>query len=169
VRRLVILFTAQLVLWFVVAQLNHLLTGWRIYLFPAALYVGYAALLQTWRVGFTASILAGLLCDATSPVAFGTHAWLFAAAHATLHHLRDRLPREDTVGQVVIVLLVNLGLFIGFSLTQIHASPVPGEAWRRLPVDLVCSQVFLALITPWFFALQARALVLARVERENFA
>lgn len=168
-RRLIILFTAQLVLWALVAQLNHLLTGWRVYLFPAALYVAYAALLQTWRAGFTASILAGLVCDATSPVAFGTHACLFAAAHATLHHLRDRLPRADTAGQVVIVLLVNLGLFLGFSLTQIHASPVPGEVWRRLLVDLVCSQVFLALITPWFFALQARALVLARVEREEFA
>jgi rod shape-determining protein MreD len=169
VRRLLILFTAQLVLWILVGQLNHQLTGWRVYLFPAALYVAYAALLQTWRAGFTASILAGLLCDATSPVAFGTHACLFAAAHATLHHLRDRLPREDTVGQVVIVLLVNLGLFLGFSLTQIHAAPVPSQAWGRLLVDLVCSQVFLAFITPWFFALQARALVLARVERENFA
>jgi hypothetical protein len=28
----------------------------------------------------------------------------------------------------------------------------------RLLADLVCSQIFVALVTPWFFALQARTI-----------
>ncbi|MDO8543900.1 MAG: hypothetical protein Q7S40_25940 [Opitutaceae bacterium] len=168
-RRIAVIFAGQLLLWLIMAELNHLLTGTRVYLFVAALYVVHGAMLQPWRAGFTASLLAGLLCDSTSPVVFGTHLVLFAAAHVAVFHLRDRLPREDVAGNVVVMLLVNLGLFIVFSFTQVHHSPAPGAAWLRLAVDLLCSQVFIALVTPWFFALQARALVLAQVERENFA
>ena len=35
-------------------------------------------------------------------------------------------------------------------------------AWPRMLSDLVWSQVALALFAPWFFALQARTLELAR-------
>lgn len=168
-RRIVVLFATQLLLWTIVSQLNHALTGARVYLFAAALYVAPGALAQSFRPGLLTSALAGLLCDATTPVAFGTHMLLFSAAHVAIFHLRDRLPREDALGQSVMVLLVNFGIFIAFSFTQIYGAPAPGVVWARLLVDLVCSQMFLALITPWFIALQLRVLVLARVERENFA
>ena len=45
-------------------------------------------------------------------------------------------------------------------------SPAPAAAWPRLIADLACSQVFLALVAPWFFALQLRALTLAGSARE---
>ena len=48
-------------------------------------------------------------------------------------------------------------------------TPAPAAIWPRLIVDLLCSQVFLVLIAPWFFALQTRALTLARVPRETYA
>ena len=51
-----------------------------------------------------------------------------------------------------------LALFLAFSFTQIHDSPAPATVWPRLIADLVCSQLFLVLVTPWFFALQAGAL-----------
>ncbi len=168
-RRIIVLFAGQILLWAMVAQVNHALTPLRLYVFAGALFVVYGALLQSWRAGMTSTLLAGLMCDASAPVDFGTHMLLFAAAHVAVYHLRDRLPREDTIGQIVVVLLVNLGLFLVFSGTQIHRSPAPMAIWPRLIADLLCSQVFLLLITPWFFALQTRALVLVRLERENFA
>jgi rod shape-determining protein MreD len=113
--------------------------------------------------------LGGLVCDATTPVAFGTHALLFAAAHLILFHLRDRLPKEDNLGLVIVVLFANLALFLVFSLGQIRSSPSPAAVWPRLIADLACTQIFLALVTPWFFALQAQALALARVPREQGA
>lgn len=168
-RRLAILLLSQVLLWALVGQLNHALTGIRVYVFAAALYIAHATLWHPWRTGLLAAMLGGWLCDATTPVAFGTHMLLFAAAHVATFHLRERLPREDPIGIVIIVLLVNFGLFVVFSLTQIRHSPVPGAIATRLLVDLVCSQLLLALIAPWFFALQARALVLAGADRENFA
>ena len=166
-RRVLALFAAQLALWTLVSTLNHALTGWRVYLFPGALYVAFAALLQPRRPGLVVALLGGLVCDAATPVAFGTHTLLFAAAHLILFHLRDRLPKEDNLGLVIVVLFANLALFLVFSLGQIRSSPAP--MWPRLIVDLACTQVFLALVTPWFFALQAQALALARVPREQGA
>ena len=96
-----------------------------------------------------------------------THLVLFVAAFAIVSHLRDRLPREDTVARVIVALLTNLALFLIFSFTQIGGSPSPAAAWPRLIADLVCSQIALALIAPWFFALQHRALLFARAERET--
>jgi rod shape-determining protein MreD len=156
-----------LLLWALVAEANHALSGLRVYLFVGGLFVTYAALMLPWRAGLAASLLGGLLCDANAPVAFGTHLVLFAAAFAVLSHLRDRLPREDTVARVIVALLANLGLFLIFSFTQIGGSPAPAATWLRLIADLVCSQVCLALVAPWFFALQHRTLLLARAERES--
>ena len=41
---------------------------------------------------------------------------------------------------------------------------MPGAAWLRLFADLGWSQLFILIIAPWFFALQARALELGRVD-----
>lgn len=168
-RRTLILFATAALLWTVFAQVNHALSGWRIYLFGGALFVAFAALTQPLRGGLAATLLAGLVCDANAPVAFGTHTLLFAAAHVALFHVRERVPRDDNIAAITVVLLTNLALFLVFSFLQIHHSPAPAALWPRLIVDLLCSQVFLVLITPWFFALQMRALVLARVERSTFA
>lgn len=166
-RRALVLFLTLIPLWTIVAQLNHALTGTRVYLFAGALFVAFAALTQPRRSGLVASLLGGLLCDAHTPVIFGTHLLLFAAAHVILFHVRDRVPRDDNVSAIIVVLLTNLALFLVFSFTQIHASPAPGAIWPSLIVDLLCSQVFLAVVTPWFFALQVHALALARVPRHE--
>lgn len=167
-RRTLVLSATLLLLWGVVAEVNHLLSGLRVFLSVGALYVAFVALAQPFRAGLIISAIGGLICDANAPTAvFGLHTLLFVAAHAVLFHLRDRIPRDDTISRVIIALLANLALFLLLSFSQIHRSPSPAAAWPRLFVDLVCSQVILTLIAPWFFALQTRALILAGVERET--
>jgi rod shape-determining protein MreD len=157
-RRTLLLFVSMFLLWSVVAELNHALSAWRVYIFTGALFVAWAALTQPLEVGLTASLLGALLCDANAPVLFGTHLVLFAAAHLLIHHIRERVPRDDRIACVLIVLFANLGLFLLFSFTQVHRSPSPATLWPRLFVDLACSQIVLALVAPWFFALQERLL-----------
>ena len=166
-RRTLVLAGSLLLLWAIVAQLNDALAELRVYVFAGALFVAFTALTQPRRAGMIAVMIGGLICDANAPVAFGTHMLLFAAAHVTLFHIRERVPRDDNTAAIVVVLLTNLALFLGFSFTQIHASPAPADVWPRLIADLACSQLFLALVTPWFFALQAGALALARIPRED--
>ena len=164
-RRTFVLLASMFLLWIIVTQLNDALASLRVYVFAGSLFVAFAALTQPRRSGLIAVMLAGLICDAHTPVVFGSHMLLFAAAHFTLFHIRERVPRDDNVSAIVVVLLTNLALFLVFSFTQIHGSPAPAAIWPRLIADLVCSQIFLVLVTPWFFALQAGALALARVPR----
>lgn len=148
-------------LWGIVAEVNHAIAGFRIYLFTGALYVVFAALTQPLRAGLLVSCVGGLICDANAPVSFGVHLLLFSLAHIILHHVRDRLAHDDSTSLIVVSLIANLALFLLFSFTQISASPRPAAVWPRLIVDLLCSQVFVTIVTPWFFALQRRSLHLA--------
>jgi rod shape-determining protein MreD len=162
-RRFVTLSCTLVMLWALVAELNHVLTELRVYLFVGGLYVTFAALTQPFRSGLAASCIGGMICDANAPVSFGLHLMLFAAAHATVYHLSDRVPRDDNIAAVIVTLLTNLALFLVFSISQIHGSAPSATLGPRLLMDLVCSQVFLALVTPWFFALQARSLDVGQV------
>jgi rod shape-determining protein MreD len=168
-RRLLTLFVCSLVLWAIVSQLNHALSDFHIYIFTGALFVTFSALTQPLGPGLGVSLLTGFVFDANTPVAFGTHVILFSLVHMMIHRLRDRVPRNDTVGRVTTAVLANLALFLLFSFIQLIRLPMLPGLWPRLIVDLVCSQIFIALIGPWFFALQARALVLVGSERSTFA
>jgi rod shape-determining protein MreD len=164
VLRLLLIFLSTLLLWVLTAQLNHVLAPWRIYLFLGALAITLPALTSSLRTGLLASFLGGLLFDAVAPIPFGTHALLFSLTHAVIFNLRDRVPRDDTLSRVLIALFANLGLFLLFSFTQVARSPAPASLWPRLFADLACSQLVLALIAPWFFAIQSRALALVTDE-----
>ncbi len=155
-------FLTVVLLWALVAQANHSLAASHVYLFVGGLLVAHAALALPLRSGMAVSFLAGCLCDANALIPFGTHALLFASAHAVLFNLRDRLPHDEVAGRVVIALFANLALFLALSFLEIDRSPSPAASWLRLFADLACSQVFLALIAPWFFALQARAVAWAQ-------
>lgn len=177
--RILVIFLTLLLLWVLVGQVNHVLSGTHVYLFVGGLFIAYAALALPLRDGLIVSFLAGLLCDSSMPLASGlsrnglslahTHALLFAVAFTIVFHLRDRIPRDQTLVRVTVALFANFGIFLLFSFSQIDRSPSPAVAWPRLIADLLCSQIFIALIAPWFFALQHRALVLARIERDSLA
>jgi len=153
-RRCLVSFLTLYLLWAVVAQVNQSLAPWHIYFFVGGLFITYPALVLPSRAGLAANLLGGLMLDAVTPVPFGLHAALFAVAHLLIFNIRDRVPRDDTITRVVVALLANLGLFLVFSFLEITRIRAPGAAWPRLVCDLLCSQVFLALIGPWFFALQ---------------
>lgn len=168
-RRIAVTFLTLLLLWTLTTQLSDLLSGLHVYLFAGGLFVAYAALMLPLRDGLVASSLGGLLHDSASPGYFGTSLILFGTAHVIVYHLRDRMPREQTAVRVLVALFANLGIFLLFSLIQIRHAPVPSATWPRLGGDLLCSQIFVVLVAPWFFALQTRALVLVGVERDSLA
>ncbi|MEY3609457.1 MAG: hypothetical protein RLZZ447_2245 [Verrucomicrobiota bacterium] len=155
-RRVIILLLTQVLLWTLLAELNHGLSGWQVHIFGGALFVVYPALQLDRAPGLLVAGAAGLLCDAHSPVAFGTHGLLFAAAHLLLFRARARVPRQDPVSQILVVLFTNLALFLSLSLLRLLAAPAPGGAWGRLLPDLLASQLTLAVVTVWFLALQDR-------------
>lgn len=157
-------FLAALGLSILVGQINHYLAPLRVYLYAGGLYIAFSSLRLNFRRGLVVAMLAGLAIDAVEPVPFGTHLVLLSAAHAVIYHVRTRFPREEIIFGVLVALLANLGLFLALSLFLINQQPAPGAAWLRLLADLFFSQVFVAGITPWFFALQQEALNLVQID-----
>jgi rod shape-determining protein MreD len=156
--RLLLTLLPLVLLTLLMSQINHVLAPWHVSLFVGGLLVIFTALQLDFDTGFAAVFLTGLLCDAASPVRFGTHAFLFATAHTLIFSVRSRLPRGESLVSLVFALLANLGMFLALSLLLVAHTPLPFGIWPRLLINLLCSQAFLALIAPWFFALQARTL-----------
>jgi len=163
-RRWLIPFAVMLLLWSLVAQINHYLAPYGVSLFVGGLLVTFAALRLALRNGLIATLLTGLAIDALEPVPFGTHLLLFAGLHVAVYHLRSRFPREETILGVITALLANLALFLALSFLLLGGQPAANGAWIRLFADLGVSQLFVAAIAPWFFALQHHALAFGHVD-----
>ncbi len=165
--RWLIVFLANLLLWWLTGMANDYLATFSVHLYLGGLLVAYASLQVDRQQGFVALMLTGLMVDSVEPVPFGTSMLLFGVVHATLVYGRQRLPRDGAIFGTIAALFSNLFLFIALSFLLVGANPRPGEAWLRLFVDLLASQVVIIVITPWFLALQSRAMEFAQIHPET--
>ncbi|MEN9663249.1 MAG: hypothetical protein RL324_2198 [Verrucomicrobiota bacterium] len=159
-----ILSASALLLGLLTGQLNHSFAPYQLHVFAGGLAVTFAGLHFPRMAGLTASVIAGLLADAASPVAFGTQGVLFGAAFLAVQQVRDRVPTDLVWPRVGVALIANLGIFLALSLLRTRLFPSPGPAWYRLFWDLLCSQALIVVIGPWFLELQARSLQMVRFE-----
>jgi rod shape-determining protein MreD len=160
-RRTLVFFLTQLLLWALVSQVNHELSPWGVSLFIGGLFVGFSAMHFDRREALVGAFAAGFLHDVGTPLPFGTHALAFAAAVVFIQHVRHRLNRHEGLITVMVILIANLGLFLVVSAVAVRGLPDSAGLTSRVFSDLVVSQVTLALIAPWFLALQAKSLELA--------
>lgn len=162
-RQVVALLGCWAVLCVMIGQANHHLSPLAITLSAPGLVVAFAALRLPLGAGLAAAFTAGLWLDAAAPVAFGRHAALLGLAFCLVHRVRGRLPRNETVVGVVAALFVNLALFVALAFLDLGQLPDPASGGARLLADLMASQLFTALVGPWFLAFQMAALRLVRV------
>jgi hypothetical protein len=165
--RWLIVFGANFLLWWLVGLANDYLAGWSVHLYVGGLFTVYSSLQLDRKHGLIAIALTGLLLDAATPVPFGTSLVLFGLIHAVLLYGRRQFPREGPVFGIVVAQLTNLFLFIALSFLLVGGNPRPADAWLRLFVDLLASQLVILLIAPWFLALQARAMELVQIHPET--
>jgi len=165
--RWLVVFLANLLLWWLVGLANNYLAPHAVHLYVGGIFTIYAALQLDAKHGLIATVLTGLLIDAGTPVPFGTSVVLLGLVHATLLSGRHRFPREGSVFGIVVSQLANLFLFIALSFLLVGANPRPAGAWLRIFVDLLASQVAILFIAPWFLALQARSMELLRIHPET--
>jgi rod shape-determining protein MreD len=165
--RWLIVFLANLLLWWLVCLANHHLATSAVHLYVGGLFVVYSALRLDRKHGLIAVVLTGLMIDAVEPVPYGTSMLLLGLVHATLLYGRQRFPREGALFGIVVALFANLFLIIALSFLLIGANPRPASAWLRIFADLLASQLLLLVITPWFLALQDRAMELVSIHPET--
>ena len=173
-RWLIVLLT-NLLLWWLVGTANNYLSHFSflwmdycsIHLYVGGMFVVYPALRLSRTQGWIVIALTGLMMDSLQPVPFGTEMILLGLVYATLLYGRRRFPREGAVFGIVVALFANLFLIIALSFLLVGAGPRPGEAWLRIFVDLIASQLFIFLTTSWFLALQEKSMALARIHPET--
>src|SRR5258708_39641801 len=102
--RWLVLSLTNLVLWFILGQVNHYLAPFAVCLYASALFITFAALRLSYQPGLVAAIITGLLVDAVEPVPFGLHLALFTVAHTIIFNARQRFPREETIFAIVVAL-----------------------------------------------------------------
>ena len=173
--RWLIVLLANLLLWWLAGLANNYLYRFSflwldyvsVHLYVGGLFVVYSALRLDRKHALVAVVLTGVMIDAVEPVPFGTSVVLLGLILATLFYGRQRFPREGSVFGIVVALFSNLFLVIALSFLLVGANPRPAEAWLRIFVDLLASQLVLVLITPWFLALQDRAMELVQIHPET--
>ena len=165
--RWLIVFLANLLLWWLVGLANNYLTPLSVHLYIGGLFVVFPAVRLDTKNGLIATLLTGLMFDAMEPVTFGTNMVLLGLVFAALLYGRQRFPREGALFGIVVALLTNLFLVIALSFLLVGDNPRPGEAWLSIFVDLLASQLVILLITPWFLELQTQAMTLAQIHPET--
>ena len=159
-RRSLAVLATLVLLWAGVSLVNDGLAPAHLSVFAGGLFVLFPALAMTLPEGLAATVLAGAVCDANTPVPFGTHVVLFAAAHALLFFARDRLPHDLAAGRLWIALAANAVLFAALAVVCSPSRGGSAGPWGTLAADLACSEIIVALAAGWFFALQGKALAL---------
>jgi len=102
--------------------------------------------------------------DALGPTVFGSSAIILAAGLLAIRGLRHRLLRDSTSTHFAVALLANLVLFVAQPMLAGSITAYEAPTPVRIVVDLALSQILLACLAWWFFALQERALVLWGVD-----
>lgn len=148
-------------LWSLCQQLNHSLGEWHLHVFISGLLITFPSLRLEHSTAWKSILFLGLLSDATAPVPFGTHAFLFLLSHAILHKLRQRFPEHDMIFSLTCALAVNTGLMLALTLGLGHRAPSASSLWSPVLINSLLSSAVIVLIAPWTFALQLRALELA--------
>ena len=172
-RPFLLAFGSGVLLWTLVAQFNHHLTVAHLSVFVGGLLLTFSSLRLSHRDGWRAALLLGLWCDAAAPLHLNAggqlsvytvlHTALFLVTHTLLFRFRGRFPHQETIIAVVVALVANAFLFLALSLAYIVRNPVPLAAVPALSVHLLFSELVIALIAPWFFALQERLFEFAGV------
>ena len=158
--RWIIPFAANLLLAMIAREFNHYLAPVSVSVLIVGLALPVPALRLTTGPALLALTLTGLAIDATTPAAFGSTSAMLVIGLLILRAFRQRLVRDSFVTHLAAGLGMNLVLFIAqpFFAGGIQAYDTPTIS--RVLVDMIASQVVVAALAWWFFALQERALVL---------
>ncbi|MDR0352901.1 MAG: hypothetical protein LBI02_06015 [Opitutaceae bacterium] len=156
----IIVIPCGILLCTIAAQLNHYLSALHISVFIGGLLVAFPALRLRHRHGWRVIVPLGLWCDAATPLPFGLLTMLFLITHAVIFQLRPRIPKTGPLVGIAVALVANIALFAAVALFCALRRAAPSGLALRLLVDLLASELLIALVAPWFFAFQEHALAL---------
>jgi uncharacterized membrane protein len=164
--RWIIVLLANLILIFLVAELNHSLAIWSLHVYLGGLFLTFSSLHLSLKQGLLATGATGLMLDSTNPLPFGSTFILLLVCHVVVFSLRGNFARSNLRTEVAIALSLNLVLMLSYGLLAAGDTPSPSIYWTRIAWEFLFSLVGVALFAPWFFAFQRMALGFFGVDLE---
>jgi hypothetical protein len=164
--RWIVVLLANLMLIFLVAELNHGLAIWSLHLSAGGLLLTFSSLHLSLKQGLLTSGATGLILDSANPLPFGSIVILVLIGHVVVFSLRENFARSQLRCGVVVALCLNLFLMLSYGLLAVGGTPAPSIYWTRIGSDMVLSLLGVALVAPWFFSLQRAALAFVGIDLE---
>ena len=162
--RVIIVLAVNAVLYVFISQVNALLAPLALHLSIPVVYLVFSALYLRMSHACAVAVLSGLTIDAALPVAFGCHSFLFVLAYALIISIRLRLRRENAYHVTFLSLGANFFIIAGLTLvTGFQGAPM-GPSLLRLLIDLIFSQLVLAVVAASVVAAQRRILQIFQID-----
>jgi hypothetical protein len=153
-----LVFMSNLLLIFLVAEVNHYLAPLALQVYLGGLFLTFGILRLQLRHGLIATALTGLVLDAVNPRPFGYTFFLMVGCHVAVFSMRGHFARETFRSCLLVALALNLVLFVGIGIAAGRGNPAPSLFWGRIVADSAFSMLAVLIVAPWFFALQKCAL-----------
>ncbi len=151
------------------SQLNYTLSSLSLFLFINASFITFPALFFPFGHGLTATLLFSLLYDAGESWALGTSLVPSLIAFVTVYQIRGRISFTKKGVQCGLILLVNLGLYLYYTVLAATLSPLTLPVMSLTIVQLAFSQLFLALLSGWIVAQQKSVLQFFRIDVDSLS
>lgn len=136
---------------FLLEQVNHTLTSVSLFLYLGGLYIVFPLRALTFPMGLLCIFITGLWIDAKSPVPFGASALLLSFSFTLAYTLRQYASRNLPLLPLAFYLnLLHLLVFLFWLRTE---QALAVYCLRGL-CDLLLSSVTFVLIGKWFYRLQ---------------
>lgn len=163
--RWLVVVAGNAVFLFLISQVNHHLTNFSLfglahgqtYLFLPGLPLAFTALRLNLRPAIVATVATAIALEAVVPVQSGVILLPATACVCVAISLRAGFNRFEPSTAIITALLMNLVLILAVTIAAYRAG---GVSLSRVALDLLFSQLAVALITAWFFAAQTALLEL---------
>jgi len=159
--RWIVVFVGNAAFLFLVAQLNHYLTGvslgrgpMQLHVFLLGLPIAFAALRLNLKHGLAAVIPSALFAEAGLPLPPGLLTMICTTCFCVTVAVRSTFNRFATTSALIVVAILNLIIILALSIAVLREGNLSSS---RIVVDIAISETAVVLLTSWFFSAQRSA------------
>ncbi|HCR37550.1 MAG TPA: hypothetical protein DIU37_05310 [Opitutae bacterium] len=152
--RWLIILCVNLLVYFLVQELNDALTFFGLNIYLASLYIVFPAIYLAPTQGAIVVLITSWVVDAPLPTPFGTTALLSIFIYTLILLIRHRIRHHMGAFILSITFFTNLILFLILTLIASNSPLADFAYWQTLGINLICSQAVLLLAAPWVLELE---------------
>lgn len=161
--RWIIVLIANFFIILLAGEMNHHLAPLSLHVFAGGLLITFGALRLQLKPAFLANALTALLVDAMTPMTPGVMFLGLMAVHTLIFASRGNIPRESSRAATAVAVGANTLIMLLLALSFAREAVHPAAYWQRMSIDILLSQVIVAIGATWFFSLQMASLRLVGI------